>query len=75
MSNAKIQMSNQAQNPNVKTLSAYLCPCARIPERGVGIWVLEFDIHLGHLQKSGKREDATEDSFASGSLELWNLSL
>ena len=45
MSNAKIQMSNQAQNPNVKTLSAVLCPCAQIPERRVGIWVLKFGIH------------------------------
>jgi hypothetical protein len=47
MSNAKTRMSIQAQNPNVRTLSAYLCPCARIPERRVGIGVLEFDIHLG----------------------------
>ena len=75
MSNVKIRMSNQAQNPNVKTLSAYLSPCAGIPERRVGIGVLTFDIHFSHLQKSGKREDATEDSFASGSFELWNLSL
>ena len=46
MSNAKIQMSNQAQNPNVKSLSAQPCPCARIPEHMVDIGVLKFDIHL-----------------------------
>ncbi len=46
MSNAKIQMSIQAQNPNIKNLSAYLCPCARIPEHMVGIGVLKFVIHL-----------------------------
>jgi hypothetical protein len=68
-------MSNQAQNPNVKSLSAYLCPCARIPERRVGIRILAFDIHFSHMQKSGKREDATEDNFAGGSFELWNLTL
>jgi hypothetical protein len=46
MSNAKIQMSNQAQNPNVKLLKAHPCPCARILERRVGIWALKFDIPL-----------------------------
>jgi hypothetical protein len=46
MSKLKIQMSNHAQNPNVKTLKGYPCPCARIPEGGVGILALEFDIHL-----------------------------
>jgi hypothetical protein len=65
--NVKIKMS--------KRLGAYLCPCARIPERRIGIGALEFDIHFSHLQKSEKREDATEGSFASGSFELLNLSL
>jgi hypothetical protein len=37
MSKPKIQMSNQAQNPNVKTLRATPCLCAWIPEDGVGI--------------------------------------
>jgi hypothetical protein len=67
MSNAKIKMP--------KHLGGYLCPCAGIPECRVGIWVLKVDIHFSPLQKSGKREDATEERFAGGSFELWNLSI
>jgi hypothetical protein len=47
MTNTKIQMSNQAPNPNVKTLKATPSARARIPESRAGIGALEFDIHLG----------------------------